>query len=1105
MPPRYFLRCLGSPELRGPTGEPIRIRTRKHFALLIYLAVEPRQHHRRERLADLLWPNASLAEGRHSLATALSMIRGKLGPRSYESTRDTVKLITPDLELDLDRLIRGEVLGDEYTPPLEMGGFLDEFEVPTSPEFMHWRDQRRAQLFPTIRSAFVTLMDRRRRTGAFSQIEPLADRLLELDPLSEEAIRAKMEGRAFAGDRISALRIYQTWKERLHTELGASPSMLIEGMALRLRQRGYEAPGTANVPTVQTDQWRDAAFIGRGEEYNSLYERWEKTKNGESDHAIVLGESGIGKTTLFERLITAAGLEGAVSARVQCYEVEKEIPYAAISTLVRGMIDRPGSSATPPEWLAELSSTVPVVSQVFTGLPKPWPSAGETTRLRLVEALNQLAASVSEENPLILVIDDAHLADDASLAVLHLLMRRTQKSRVMLLFSARPQELKQSPGMSRLMETGTYLSIASIELPSLSDHEVELMIRALASGSQVAVPAAVHRSLARAASGNPMVLELLFDDWREHGAMSLALSVSAMTADASSEGENHVANQVFERVIRDLGEVSRSVLSMAALLGERLNDLTMYELVDLSLGQTLNGMTELADRRILRDGGKGLEFRNELLRTKAYYAVPAALRRSFHGLIADRLLAARDRGETVPGLMLAWHCFRAGRQEQASSHLFRGADEAMRRGAVFDVELALTSAIPSLVGGELCQAQLLLSEAYQGQGRWAQSLEVLRLVEPVDEIQRDHRDSMRLQAACWVVDDEPQARELLREVRSWSHSAPVPTQVNLLAAAQRLILFLADSEEAGKEVLRARDLLPRLQSLADRVAGYAVYTALCWLAQRESWTDTTHALQNLVRECQEAGLLDSNVAKLYKILGCALMALGRYKEALGCHERAWQLARMHGDEVREADSADNISLCHGRLGNYADQAYWAECALSLYSLGSGWWLRTRASLKAIFSLCMRGENRKALEKISEILESCPKQSLAWVEQALGLLSADILLLCGQAESAFRLASRTFDQCGYVVHTRAYCGPIARWAALIYLRRHDFGAKVLLDGLYVHLKDHDMIDQAEILAARIGVFSLEGKDCYEERRLLAEKLVMLPPAVENQIQRLQWSN
>src|SRR5262249_29214573 len=128
MPARYFLRCLGVPELRAPGGEPIRFRTKKHTALLVYLAVEPRQPHRRERLADLLWPDASPAEGRHSLATAISVIRGKLGPRTFENTRDTVRFVAADLEVDLDRLARGEVLGDEVTPALEMGGFLDDFE-----------------------------------------------------------------------------------------------------------------------------------------------------------------------------------------------------------------------------------------------------------------------------------------------------------------------------------------------------------------------------------------------------------------------------------------------------------------------------------------------------------------------------------------------------------------------------------------------------------------------------------------------------------------------------------------------------------------------------------------------------------------------------------------------------------------------------------------------------------------------------------------------------------------------------------------------------------------------------------------------------------------
>ena len=85
-----------------------------------------------------------------------------------------------------------------------------------------------------------------------------------------------------------------------------------------------------------------------------LYEAWEGMRQDVSAHAMVLGDSGIGKTTLVERLTTAAGLEGAAISRVQCYDLEREIPYATLGTLVHGLLDRAGVSATPPEALAEI-------------------------------------------------------------------------------------------------------------------------------------------------------------------------------------------------------------------------------------------------------------------------------------------------------------------------------------------------------------------------------------------------------------------------------------------------------------------------------------------------------------------------------------------------------------------------------------------------------------------------------------------------------------------------------------------------------------------------------------------------------------------------------
>ena len=85
MEQQFYLRCLGQPTLYSPSGEAIRFRTKKHLALLVYLALEAPRIHRRERLSEVFWPKVSTAEARHSLATALSVLRPRLGPESFGS------------------------------------------------------------------------------------------------------------------------------------------------------------------------------------------------------------------------------------------------------------------------------------------------------------------------------------------------------------------------------------------------------------------------------------------------------------------------------------------------------------------------------------------------------------------------------------------------------------------------------------------------------------------------------------------------------------------------------------------------------------------------------------------------------------------------------------------------------------------------------------------------------------------------------------------------------------------------------------------------------------------------------------------------------------
>ncbi|MBK6780276.1 MAG: AAA family ATPase [Gemmatimonadetes bacterium] len=1103
MPARFFFRCLGSPELRGPGGEAVRFRVRKHLALLSFLAAEPREPHRRDRLVDLLWPDARPAEGRHSLATALSVLRARFGPRTFETTRDTIRLLAPDLEVDLDRLARGDVLGDDQRPPLEVAGFLEGFEITRAPEFMFWRDGMRARWLPPIRDALVVLLDRCRRTGDFAAIEPHADRLLALDPLAEDAVRAKMEARAFAGDRVSALRIFRTWRDQLAEELDAAPSPLVEGMALRLRQRGYTPAGSVQLPPVATEQWRDHAFVGRTHQYRVLYERWESTRDGAGRHGLVLGDSGLGKTTLLERLTMATGLEGAVSARVQCYEMEQQIPYAAVGGLVRVLLERPGAGGTSPEWLAELARMIPTVALRYRNLPPPRDTAGESARLRFTEAVHELITAVAEEHPLVLVVDDVHLADDASIAVLHLLMRRTQEQRVTLLLAARESELQGAPSARRLLEVMEPLALVPVRLEPLTPEEMGVVIDALAAGAGRELPAAARVALLQAAAGVPMLAELLFDDWRQHGEQCLALAVGAMTEDPARAPDHTTAyEQLFARVLRDLSPTARSALHLAAILGDRLNDLSMYDIVDLSLADTLRGMAELTSTRILRDGGKGVEFRNELLRRYTYLEVPSPVRRAVHGRIADRLLAAEGRGEPVPGLMLAWHCYRAGRAAEAEPYLLRGAQETLAKGAPVEAELALGSALPSLSARHRVPAQLALVQALQEQGRWEESLQSL------PSGSSDHLSGMeralQLAGRARLCAESRLAEDLVGHVLdSLVESTDDTERVPLLSAAYSLA-FSVQRQNTLTEILAITSDYSSGQRLFELRVAAARLLAIVAYRKRvlSQFPDLQEILTTLSSEAQSRGVESSAIAALSNTLGALAVGKGEYHTAIVCMKESNRLYGKLGDHLSACVTCQNLAMSYGRLGQYKLALDWSTRGVALGQAHRGAWQLELASLWRAWALAMLGLTREATQQVQGLRHTWQNHEISWVRQRQGLFTADLCLLTGARSEADALASEVAEDIGVRPLSSGEVGRSARWT---YRLRASLGVRETLSRLEdvaYNGGELELLDQAEVFGSLALCREELGFNSADQREQLSLALARLPEPVTIQLGRLE---
>jgi DNA-binding SARP family transcriptional activator/tetratricopeptide (TPR) repeat protein len=1096
MESRRYLRCLGQPALFTPAGEQIRFRTKKHLALLVYLGVEAGSSHRRDRLAELLWPKVTLPEARHSLATALSILRSRLGAEALETTRDQVLLASGRLALDLDRLATGDILGSEFTGPLEVAAFLDGFEIPDAGEFALWKDRQQARLLPSIKDALIVLIDRCRRTGDSRQIEHLADRMLALDELSEEAIRAKMEARAFAGDRLTALKIFEAWKDKLGEELGAVPSDLVEGMAVRLRRRGWERATPTDIPTVPTDQWRGRPFIGRSTEHQVLYEAWEGLRTGAPSHAMVLGDSGIGKTTLVERLTTAAGLEGAAISRVQCYDLEREIPYATLGSLIHGLLDRPGVSATPPEALAELARTVPQVRHRFPSLPPSSDSQGETARIRLMESFHQMVQAIAEEHPVILVVDDLHLADDASLAVLHLVMRRARGEPIMVILIARPGELPQSPQAARLRETAAKLGIREIELIPLGDDESRELLSSLVPSDQPQPSASVRRTLLRAAGGFPMVLELLVQDWQVNGDQSLALAVDAMTAELGSRSAPSATyGHLFPRMSRFFEAGAQNVLNLAAILGHRLNDLQLYSVIDLSLGQTIAGLRQLTELRVLRESAHGLDFTNELIRAYAYASVPSSIRRILHSRVVDRLLHDAQHEGTASGLEIAWHCIRAARPEEATPHLLRGARDAINCGAPDAADRALTSALPSLRADARVEATFLLVEALQEQGRWMESLDRLATLAShgvSDRSQEVLVFSMlaKIQPGSNVsADIAHHIPDLMEVIQTSAHG-------RTRARAARVIAHvIAESRDRqfARHMLDLVNSIPETELDPDLIGLLALTKGLLLY----NVGDTRASLEEVTRAIAKLrlyGVASSIMAQLEGGLGFIKSRQGNYTEAVIQLENAFKRAIGLGNDWLAAVSAANMALCCGRLGRYADQLHWVTLARGCLGSASPEYLEIQLTYSMAFAHAMLGRPDLAVDAITRIEGRLFGQS-HWLVQSWALWKADLLLLSGRRTEALDTALRELDRNGFSLLSESFAGPFARWVALTSERTNDpVAASDIIDRLADRIFDYDALDQIEILCAKNYMSSHLNRVGGVLPSELGAKLESLTPAI-----------
>ena len=221
--PQLTLRTLGFPEIHID-GRPSGPGLRKAVALLTYLA-EAKGPVAREALATLLWPEAERETGRARLRRLLHRTEVELGQPVFDADRISIRWAkSVHLSLDSGHFESACDGGDfEEACRTYRGDFLAGFSLADSVEFDDWVFFRREALRGRLIHALERLVACKNAAGQHYAAAVFANRLVELDPLSEVYARHLIRSYLLAGDRRAAERHFLAMNARLRDEIGVGP------------------------------------------------------------------------------------------------------------------------------------------------------------------------------------------------------------------------------------------------------------------------------------------------------------------------------------------------------------------------------------------------------------------------------------------------------------------------------------------------------------------------------------------------------------------------------------------------------------------------------------------------------------------------------------------------------------------------------------------------------------------------------------------------------------------------------------------------------------------------------------------------------------------
>ncbi|HEX2023390.1 MAG TPA: AAA family ATPase, partial [Acidimicrobiales bacterium] len=396
---------------------------------------------------------------------------------------------------------------------------------------------------------------------------------------------------------------------------------------------------------------RELPFVGRETPLGALVSAVQAAELGERVLALVTGEPGIGKTRLVREVAAR------VSSRVlwaACWEGDGAPPYWVWRQLLRALErGEDGEAASSERHLDAVLSDVPSSD------------LGGGARFRLFDAVTEVFSTASQRRPLVLVLEDLHWADEASIRLLEFLRHDQRPRRLAIIGTYRDTDLDATHPLARrlgeLVRDGLQLTLGG-----LGKRDVGALMAAMGGngGDLSSMVPLLHRK----SGGNPFFLRELALLWRDEGRVESPPSDLASAIPAGTR-------PVVARRLGNLAPSTQEVLAAAAVVGTDFDLSLLAAVTGSPSAPLLQALDESRAAGLVESAGASGCFRfvHALVREVLYDALSLADRVALHRRVAE-VLEERHGDSRLPEI--AHHVLQSAVTEGSD----RARDVAVRAG-----------------------------------------------------------------------------------------------------------------------------------------------------------------------------------------------------------------------------------------------------------------------------------------------------------------------------------------------------------------------------------------------------------------------------------------